>query len=106
MMTDIEIAQSTQVKPILEIAQAAGIDEKYIEMYGRYKAKVDFNLLSDKNRKTGKLILVTAMPCAMNVSAYAEQCKNDTLFASQLVFLSTLLSAITIPFFVVLVEYI
>ena len=51
------------------------------------------------------LILVTAMPCAMNVSAYAEQCKNDTLYASQLVFLSTLLSAITIPFFVVLVEY-
>ena len=51
------------------------------------------------------LILITAMPCALNISAYAEQCKNDTLFASQLVFLSTLLSVITIPFFVVLVEY-
>ena len=51
------------------------------------------------------LILVTAMPCAMNISAYAEQCKNDTLYASQLVFLSTLLSVITIPLFVVLVEY-
>jgi predicted permease len=51
------------------------------------------------------LILVTAMPCALNISAYAEQCKNDTLYASQLVFLSTLLSVVTIPFFVVLVEY-
>ena len=62
MMTDIEIAQSTQVKHILEIAQAAGIDEKYVELYGRYKAKLDLSLLKDSaDKEDGKLILVTAI---------------------------------------------
>ncbi len=61
MMTDIEIAQATKMNPIQDIAQAAGIDEKYIEMYGRYKAKLDLSLLKETDRKDGKLILVTAI---------------------------------------------
>ncbi|MBQ4290529.1 MAG: formate--tetrahydrofolate ligase, partial [Clostridia bacterium] len=40
-MTDIEIAQSIQLKPITEVAKTAGIDEEYLEQYGKYKAKVD-----------------------------------------------------------------
>ena len=62
MMTDIEIAQSVTPKHILEIAKNAGIDEKYIELYGRNKAKLDLSLLSDlSERPDGKLILVTAI---------------------------------------------
>ena len=61
MMTDIEIAQSVQMKPITEIAKTAGIDAKYLEQYGNYKAKVDYNLLKESPRKDGKLILVTAI---------------------------------------------
>ncbi|MBR2867972.1 MAG: formate--tetrahydrofolate ligase [Clostridia bacterium] len=61
MMTDIEIAQSVQMKPITEIAEAAGIDGKYLEQYGNYKAKVDLSLLDDSDKKDGKLILVTAI---------------------------------------------
>jgi len=60
-MTDIEIAQSTPMKPITEIAKTAGVDEAYLEQYGRYKAKVDYALLKDSPRKNGKLILVTAI---------------------------------------------
>ena len=60
--TDIEIAQSCELKPIFEIAQAAHIDEKYIDQYGRYKAKVNLSLLEDKkDQKNGKLVLVTAI---------------------------------------------
>ncbi len=61
MKTDIEIAQSVQMRPITEIAETAGIDEKYIEQYGRYKAKVDYSLLNESKRPDGKLILVTAI---------------------------------------------
>ena len=62
MLTDIEIAQSVTPKNILDIARDAGIDEKYIEQYGRVKAKLDLSLLEDmKNKKDGKLILVTAI---------------------------------------------
>ncbi len=62
MMTDIQIAQATPMKHILEIAQTAGIDEKYVEMYGRYKAKLDLSLLKDSaDKQDGKLILVTAI---------------------------------------------
>ncbi len=61
MMTDIEIAQSVEMKPITEIAEAAGIDGKYLEQYGKYKAKVDLSLLNESERKNGKLILVTAI---------------------------------------------
>ena len=60
--TDIEIAQETELKHIKEIAAAAGIDDKYLEQYGNYKAKVDFSLLTDNaDEPDGKLILVTAI---------------------------------------------
>ena len=59
--TDIQIAQECQIAPITEIAAKAGIDDKYLEQYGKYKAKIDYNLLKDSNRKDGKLILVTAI---------------------------------------------
>ena len=49
------------MKPITEIASDAGVDEKYIEQYGKYKAKIDLSLLADRAGKEGKLILVTAM---------------------------------------------
>ena len=61
MMTDIEIAQSTQIKPIQEIAETAGVPEEYLECYGRYKAKVDYKLLNEVQAEDGKLILVTAI---------------------------------------------
>ncbi len=61
MKTDIEIAQSVEMKPITEIAKTAGIDDKYLEQYGKYKAKVDLSLLNDDGKKDGKLILVTAI---------------------------------------------
>ena len=61
MMSDIEIAQNTEMKNINEIAKVAGIDKKYIEQYGNYKAKIDLSLLENLNKKIGKLILVTAI---------------------------------------------
>lgn len=62
MKSDIEIAQETKMKRIQEIAADTGIDEKYLEQYGNYKAKVDYNFLADQgNKKDGKLILVTAI---------------------------------------------
>ena len=60
-LSDIEIAQMTPMKPITEIAARAEIDDKYVEQYGRYKAKVDYALLNESDRKDGKLILVTAI---------------------------------------------
>lgn len=60
-LSDIEIAQQCEMKPITEIAKNAGIDEKYIEQYGRYKAKLDLSLLSKSKRDNGKLVLVTAI---------------------------------------------
>ena len=60
-LSDIEIAQACQMKPITEIASDAGVDEKYIEQYGKYKAKIDLSLLADRAGKEGKLVLVTAM---------------------------------------------
>ncbi len=61
-MTDIEIAQSVTAKPILEIARSAGIGQKYIELYGNNKAKLDLSLLSDLSERTdGHLVLVTAI---------------------------------------------
>ena len=61
MKTDIEIAQSTQLKPIQEIARTAGVPEEYLELYGRYKAKIDYRLLNETQAPNGKLILVTAI---------------------------------------------
>ena len=60
-LSDIEIAQACEMKPITEIAASAGIDETYLELYGRYKAKVDNRLLKESSRPDGKLILVTAI---------------------------------------------
>ncbi len=60
--TDIEIAQECTPKHIREIAAAAGVDEKYLEQYGSYKAKVDYRMLKDlADKPDGKLILVTAI---------------------------------------------
>ncbi len=59
--SDIEIAQETEMLPVDEIAKTAGIDEKYLEHYGKYKAKIDYNLLRETEGKDGKLILVTAI---------------------------------------------
>ena len=59
--TDIEIAQSTPMRPITEIAKVAGVDEKYLELYGSYKAKIDYSMLKETDRPDGKLILVTAI---------------------------------------------
>ncbi len=60
-MSDIEIAQSVEMKPITEIAKVAGVADEYLEQYGKYKAKVDLSLLNDETKKDGKLILVTAI---------------------------------------------
>lgn len=59
--SDIEIAQSVKMKKITEIARTAGIDEKYIEQYGNYKAKIDLAALRDPGKADGKLVLVTAI---------------------------------------------
>ena len=59
--SDIEIAQSVEMKPITEIAKTAGVDDKYLEQYGKYKAKIDLSILDEKDRKDGKLVLVTAI---------------------------------------------
>ena len=59
--SDIEIAQECTMEPIVKIAEKAGIDEKYLEQYGRYKAKIDYNLLKESDAPDGKLVLVTAI---------------------------------------------
>ncbi|MEY8366867.1 formate--tetrahydrofolate ligase [Anaerovoracaceae bacterium 41-7] len=60
--SDIQIAQEVEMANIKEIAKSAGIDEKYVEQYGNYKAKIDYNLLQEKqDTPDGKLILVTAI---------------------------------------------
>ena len=61
-MTDIAIAQSCKMQKITEIARIAGVDEKYLEQYGNYKAKIDYALLRNKaDTPDGKLVLVTAI---------------------------------------------
>ena len=60
--TDIEIAQETKMQHITEVAKTAGVDAKYLEQYGNYKAKVDYNILADlADKPNGKLVLVTAI---------------------------------------------
>lgn len=60
--TDIEIAQETPIRHIREIADTVGIEAKYLEQYGNYKAKVNYKLLSEvADKPDGKLILVTAV---------------------------------------------
>ncbi len=61
MLTDIEIAQATPMKPIYEIARSAGIDENLLEPYGKYKAKLDARAIRAQKNSDGKLILVTAI---------------------------------------------
>ena len=53
IMTDIEIAQACKMKPITEISDALGIPDEYLEQYGKYKAKVDYNLLKNTKSKNG-----------------------------------------------------
>ncbi len=61
MLSDIEIAQACEMLPITEVADRLGIENKYLEQYGRYKAKVDLSLLDEHADHEGKLILVTAI---------------------------------------------
>ena len=61
-MTDIEIARNTEIKDIKEIAKKINVDEKYLEQYGKYKAKIDLKIVDElKNKNDGKLILVTSI---------------------------------------------
>ena len=60
-LSDIEIAHNAKMQNVAEIAKTAGIDDKYIELYGKYKAKIDLSYLEETNKKDGKLILVTAI---------------------------------------------
>ena len=60
-LSDIEIAQATKPQHIAKIAKSAGIDDKYLEPYGNYKAKVDYSILKDLDKENGKLVLVTAI---------------------------------------------
>ena len=59
-LSDIEIAQACKMEHILKIADRAHVDQKYIEQYGNYKAKIDLSLL-EEDRPNGKLVLVTAI---------------------------------------------
>ena len=63
MLTDAQIAQSTQMAPIAKVAESIGLDSEKLELYGKYKAKLSGELLSEieKSDKKGKLILVTAI---------------------------------------------
>ena len=62
MRSDIEIAQACEMRHIRDIAATAGVDEDYLEYYGKYKAKIDLKLLSDRaDRPDGRLVLVTAI---------------------------------------------
>lgn len=61
METDIKIAQNAKIKNIKEIAKLINIDEKYIENYGNYKAKIDLSIFNNKSNENNKLILVTAI---------------------------------------------
>ena len=72
--TDIEIAQECTMEPITKIAEKAGIDDKYLEQYGKYKAKIDYNLLNESDAPNGKLILVTAI-----MKDIFTDCSNEKL---------------------------
>jgi len=57
VLSDIEIAQASKMKPIREIAASIGIEEDYLELYGNYKAKVQLEILDSlKDKPNGKLI--------------------------------------------------
>jgi len=62
VLTDLEIAQKARILPVTEIAEKAGIDSKFLELYGNYKAKVSVEILKEiQNNKSGKYIDVTAI---------------------------------------------
>ena len=61
LKSDIEIAQEARPLPITAIAEACGVDEVYLEQYGRYKAKIDNRFLKETARPDGRLVLVTAI---------------------------------------------
>ena len=61
MLSDIEIAQAKTPQHIRDIAKKAGVADRYLELYGNYKAKVDYNLLREEQHEPGKLVLVTAI---------------------------------------------
>lgn len=62
MLNDIEIARNAELRPIKDIAKTLGIEEDYIEYYGKYKAKISLDLLKKlENKSDGKLILVTSI---------------------------------------------
>ena len=61
LKSDIEIAQEARPLPITAIAEACGVDEAYLEQYGRYKAKIDNRFLKETARPDGRLVLVTAI---------------------------------------------
>ena len=61
-MEDIEIARKANLKNITEIASKLGINEEYVEQYGKYKAKISNQIIEDmENKENGKLILVTSI---------------------------------------------
>lgn len=60
-MNDIEISQNAEMLPIQEIAQQAGFNEKNVEPYGRYKAKIDIFAEDEEAARLGKLVLVTSI---------------------------------------------
>ncbi len=61
MLSDLEIAQQADIKPIKEIAKDLGLEEDDLELYGKYKAKIDLNKVDLSNKKDAKVILVTAI---------------------------------------------
>jgi len=60
-LSDIEIAQKTQLQPVVEIAQKLGIEEDDLELYGKYKAKLPLDLIDEEKIKKNNLVLVTAL---------------------------------------------
>ena len=72
--SDIQIAQETAMTNISALAAQAGIDEQYLELYGKYKAKIDYKLLKDKaDVPDGKLVLVTAISPTLRARARRRQ---------------------------------
>lgn len=62
MLTDVEIAQSTPMEPIMEVAQKIGLKQDDLELYGKYKAKISLEAINSLNdQQDGKLVLVTAI---------------------------------------------
>ena len=74
-MTDIEIAQSAEMQVINKIADKIGIPDKYVENYGKYKAKVDYRYLQNelKDKEDGKLILLQLSTLHRQVKVKQQQ---------------------------------